>query len=228
MAKALEARNLLQLQKGNARPAVAGQLIVRSTRGKDQPIKVGPDAFLFRAIGENFYGVRSIALVGGEPVMFHVSGAGEIDYLEVKPAPNGASAERMSPYTNWTTELSLGQVQARLARAASGIGPITDLRVASRGESRRVIDLEIIGSNGTAHVRGGRIRSTLGLREQLFVIDREFDDSGRVTGFVFTGRGWGHGVGMCQVGAYGLARQGLTYEQILKAFYTGIEVTKIY
>ena len=228
MAKALEARNLLQLQKGNARPAIAGQLIVRSTRGKDQPIKVGPDAFLFRAIGENFYGVRSIALVGGEPVMFHVSGAGEIDYLEVKPAPNGASAERMSPYTNWTRELSLGQVQARLARAASGIGPITDLRVASRGESRRVIDLEIIGSNGTAHVRGGRIRSSLGLREQLFVIDREFDDSGRVTGFVFTGRGWGHGVGMCQVGAYGLARQGLTYEQILKAFYTGIEVTKIY
>jgi stage II sporulation protein D len=160
--------------------------------------------------------------------MFHVSGAGEVDYLEVKPAPNGASAERMSPFTNWTKELSLGQVQARLARAAAGIGPITNLRVASRGVSRRVIDLEVIGANGTAHVRGGRIRSALGLREQLFVMDRELDDNGRVTAFVFTGRGWGHGVGMCQVGAYGLARQGLTYDQILKAFYTGIEVTKMY
>ncbi|HKE59029.1 MAG TPA: hypothetical protein VKB46_20105, partial [Pyrinomonadaceae bacterium] len=228
MARVLEARNLLQLQKGNARPTVEGQLVLRSSRGKDQPLRVGPDAFLFREIGETFYGVRSVALVGGEPVMFHVSGAGEVDYLEVKPAPNGASAERMSPFTNWTKELSLGQVQARLARAAAGIGPITDLRVASRGVSRRVIDLEVIGANGTAHVRGGRIRSALGLREQLFVFDRELDDSGRVTGFVFNGRGWGHGVGMCQVGAYGLARQGLTYDQILKAFYTGIEVTKIY
>ena len=77
-------------------------------------------------------------------------------------------------------------------------------------------------------MRGGRIRSALGLREQLFVIDRKYDADGRVAGFVFTGRGWGHGVGMCQVGAYGLARQGWSYEQILKAYYTGIELTRMY
>jgi stage II sporulation protein D len=119
-------------------------------------------------------------------------------------------------------------VQTRLARAARGIGSIVDLRVLSRGSSRRVTDLEIVGTNGTAHVRGGRIRSALGLREQLFVIDREYDESGRVTGFTFTGRGWGHGVGMCQVGAYGLAKQGWSSEQILKAYYTGIELTRLY
>jgi stage II sporulation protein D len=161
-------------------------------------------------------------------VTYHASAGGQVDYLEVNPAVNGAAAERFSPFTNWTTELSLSQVQARLARAARGIGPITDLRVARRGSSRRVIDLEIIGSGGTGHVLGGKIRSALGLREQLFVIDRKYDSDGRVTGFVFTGRGWGHGVGMCQVGAYGLAKQGLTSEQILKAYYTGIEVTKMY
>src|SRR4030095_14774138 len=146
---------------------------------------------------------------------------GEVDYLEVRPAPNGASAERFSPFTNWSTELSLGQVQGRLAGAARGIGPITDLRVLTRGASRRAIDLEIIGAQGTSHIRGGKIRSALGLRGQLFVIDRKYDDAGRVTSFVFTGRGWGHGVGMCQVGAYGLAKQGWNYEQILKAYYTG-------
>jgi len=183
---------------------------------------------LFRQIGESPYAVRSIVLVGGEPVTFHVGGTGQVDYLEVKPAPNGAAADRMSPFTNWTTGLSVRQVQARLARTARGIGSIVDLRVVSRGSSRRVTDLEVIGTNGTAHVRGGRIRSALGLREQLFVIDREYDDNGRVSEFVFTGRGWGHGVGMCQVGAYGLAKQGFTYEQILKAYYTGIELTKIY
>jgi len=161
-------------------------------------------------------------------VTFHLGADGLVDYLEVKPAANGAAADRFSPFSNWTVGLTPGQVQARLARAARGIGQLIDLRVDARGSSHRVTDLEVIGTNGTAHVRGGRIRSALGLKEQLFVIDRELDDSGRVTEFVFTGRGWGHGVGMCQVGAYGLAKQGYNYEQILKAYYTGIEIIKMY
>jgi len=228
VASVLEARNLLQLQKANARPTSDGQLILRTSKGKDQSIRVNPDAFLFRYLGERPYAVASVSLVGGEPVAYHLTANGQIDFLEVKPAPNGAAADRFSPFANWTKGLSVPQVQARLARAARGIGQIVDLRVASRGASHRVTDLEILGTSGTAHVRGGRIRSALGLREQLFVIDREYDDAGRVTEFVFTGRGWGHGVGMCQVGAYGLAKQGWTAEQILKAYYSGIDLTRIY
>ena len=228
IARILEARNLLQLQKANARPTSDGQLILRPSKGKEQSIKVLPDAFLFRHLGERAYPVSSVALVGGEPVTYHLAPNGHIDFLEVKPAPNGAAADRFSPFTNWTKGMSVAQVQARLARAARGIGQIVDLRVASRGASHRVTDLEIVGTNGTAHVRGGRIRSALGLREQLFVIDREYDESGRVVEFVFVGRGWGHGVGMCQVGAYGLAKQGWSVDKILKAYYSGIELTKIY
>lgn len=228
VSRLLEGRALLQLQKGTARPTTNGSLILRSTKGKDLPIQVRADAYLFRQLGEEIHQVSSVALVGGEPVIFHVNNVGEVDFLEVRPAPNGASAERMSPFTNWTTELSLGQIQARLARYARGIGPITDLRVAARGSSRRAIDLEVIGTAGTSHVRGGRIRSVLGLREQLFVIERKLDGEGRAVGFTFAGRGWGHGVGLCQVGAYGLAKQGLTYSEILKAYYTGIELTKLY
>lgn len=228
LARLLEARSLLQLQKGTARPTTQNSLILRSTKGKDQPVKVAADSFLFRQIGETVYPVRSVALVGGEPVVFHVNAAGEVDYLEVRPAPNGAAADRFSPFSNWTTELSLGQAQARLGRFASGVGSLTDLRVIVRGRSGRVTDLEVVGTDGRRQVLGGRIRSALGLREQLFVIERKYDETGRVTGFTFLGRGWGHGVGMCQVGAYGLARQGFTYEQILKAYYTGIELTRMY
>ena len=228
ISRILEARNLLQLQKANARPSGDGQLVVRSTKGKDQPIRVNADAFLFRQLGERPYPVSSVALVGGEPVTYHLAPNGQIDFLEVKPAPNGAAADRMSPFANWTRGMSVAQVQSRLSRAAKGIGPIVDLRVASRGASHRVTDLEIVGTDGTAHVRGGRIRSALGLREQLFIIDREYDETGRVTEFIFIGRGWGHGVGMCQVGAYGLAKQGWSTEQILKAYYSGIELTRMY
>ena len=228
IARILEDRNLLQLQKANARPANDGQLILRSAKGKDQPLRVNPDAFLFRQLGERPYAVSSVTLVGGEPVIYHLAANGQIDFLEVKPAPNGAAADRFSPFSTWTKVLSPGQVQARLSRAARGIGQITDLRVVSRGSSHRVTDLEIVGTDGTSHVRGGRIRSALGLREQLFVIDREYDENGRIVEFTFSGRGWGHGVGMCQVGAYGLAKQGWSYEQILKAYYTGIELTRMY
>lgn len=228
IARILETRNLLQLQKGNARPSNDGQLILRSSRGKDQPLRVNADAFLFRHLGEYPYPVSSVTLVGGEPVTYHLAANGQIDFLEVRPAPNGASADRFSPFANWTSGLSVAQVQSRLARAARGIGQIVDLRVVSRGASQRVTDLEIVGTNGTAHVRGGRIRSALGLREQLFVIDREYDENGRVVEFIFVGRGWGHGVGMCQVGAYGLAKQGWSTEQILKAYYSNIELTRMY
>ncbi|HEY8205658.1 MAG TPA: SpoIID/LytB domain-containing protein [Pyrinomonadaceae bacterium] len=227
IARMLEERGALAVQKGTTRPTINGALILRVSKGNEQPIVVSRDVFLFRQFGENLYQMKSVALVGGEPVTFHVSAKGEVDYLEVKPATDGASAERFSPFTNWTTDLSLGQVRARLSRSVRGIGAITDLRVAARGTSRRVIDLEVIGTQGVGHVRGGRIRSALGLREQLFVIDRVYAND-RVAGFVFIGRGWGHGVGMCQYGAYGLARQGLNVEQILKTYYTGIDLTKLY
>jgi stage II sporulation protein D len=228
IARLLELRGLLALQKGTSRPASGGIMMLRSNKGKDMPIAVYREVFLFREFGENVYQMKSLALVGGEPLTFHVSARGEVDYLEARPANNGAAADRFSSLSNWTAELSLGAVQSRLGRSVRGIGSITDLRVARRGSSRRVIDLEVIGTQSIGHIRGGRIRSALGLKEQLFVIDRVYTENNHVAGFVFTGRGWGHGVGMCQFGAYGLAKQGLNVEQILKTYYTGIELTKLY
>lgn len=91
-----------------------------------------------------------------------------------------------------------------------------------------MLDLEVIGDAGTARITGDRVRSALGLREQLFVIERDYDAEGRVDRFTFAGRGWGHGVGMCQVGAYGPADSGYKYDQVLKTYYTGVSLTKIY
>lgn len=224
----LEARGLFQLQKATARPPVGGTLVVRAGKAPEHAIAVVPDAYLFRAFGEQLFQTRNVNVVGGEPVTYHTDARGAVDYLELYTPPKGASAERVSPYTMWTTTLSAGEVANRLARSTGRIGSLVDLRVAARGVSRRALDLEITGTTGTAHVRGGRIRSALGLREQLFVIDRKYDESGRVSNFIFTGRGWGHGVGMCQVGAYGMARAGLRYDQILKNYYTDIDLTKMY
>ena len=227
-ARLLEARGLFNLQKATARSSAANALNVRAGKGPERRLQVAASAYLFRAFGEQLFQVRAINIVGGEPLVYHTDARGEIDYLEVRPAPDGAAAERFSPFTNWTTRLSAAEVARRLARHAARIGSVTDIRVAARGASRRLLDLEVVGAQGTAHVRGGRIRSALGLREQLFTIERRTDEAGRPTEFVFHGRGYGHGVGMCQTGAYGLARAGRSYGKILQAYYTDVRITKLY
>jgi stage II sporulation protein D len=227
--RALDQRSLFPLQKATTKTSGPSGLVLKgSSRNRDQTIKVSGNAYLFRAYGDGLFQMRSVEVMGGEPIAYHVNSSGEVDYLELRPAPSGASAERFSNFTNWTKEMSLSAVRARLSRWSRGIGSLTDIRIARQGSSRRVIDLELVGTTGTGHVRGGAIRSALRLSEQLFVIDRHYDANGQPVSFTFTGRGLGHGVGLCQVGAYGLARAGLNYEKILKSYYTGIDLTRMY
>ncbi|MBA3242764.1 MAG: hypothetical protein H0T60_16185, partial [Acidobacteria bacterium] len=238
VARTLESRGLFRLQKGTARATSTaggdGTLNVRAASGKgaERGLKIAANAYLFRLFGEALFAVREVRIVGGEALTFHTDAAGEVDYLEVRPAQNGAASDHTSTYAFWTETLTPVEVMARLSRSAlraeRGVGSLLDLRVRKRGSSGRVLDLEVLGTNGMTHVLGGRIRSALGLREQFFVIDRSFDETGRVSKFILTGRGWGHGVGMCQIGAYGLARAGLSYDKILKSYYAGISLTKLY
>jgi stage II sporulation protein D len=133
----------------------------------------------------------------------------------------------MSPFTNWEKTLSASAVQSRLSRYVRGIGTLYDINIKQKGYSRRAVELEIIGSGGTKSLKGGKIRSALRLNEQLFVIGKRYSGS-QVVSYTFTGRGWGHGVGMCQYGAYGMAKMGLKFDEILKHYYTGIDLTRAY
>jgi stage II sporulation protein D len=90
------------------------------------------------------------------------------------------------------------------------------------GVSGRVVELEVQGTTGDLLLRGLKVRRGLGLKENLFVIDRETNPEGAVERFVISGSGWGHGVGLCQVGAFGMAQAGSTFEGILEHYYTGI------
>ena len=214
------------LQSGQAKATVDGKLVVRNGKS-DRPLMVRPDVFLFRMFGNTMYPVREAALIGGESVRFQTDGAGAVSYLEVEPTEQTTVAENMSPFTNWNTTLSSGEVQSRLSRYVRGIGTLYDVNIKTKGYSRRAVELEIIGSNGTKSLKGGAIRSALRLREQLFVINKRYSGS-TVASYTFTGRGWGHGVGMCQYGAYGLAKMGVKYDEIIKHYYTGVDLTQAY
>jgi SpoIID/LytB domain protein len=186
------------------------------------------DAWLFRNLAGESYQVNRLALIGGEQLVYHVGQNGRVDFAEVFPSERSAAVDRFSRVASWRERVTPDELAARLARRRTDVGKpqaITPVEVSPTG---RVNEIEILGTSGRSRLRGAQIKSVLGLRENLFVVDRETDAGGRVVAFVFTGRGWGHGVGMCQTGAYGLAKEGYSYKSILQTYYTGIRVQKIY
>ena len=108
------------------------------------------------------------------------------------------------------------------------IGGIEDIIVLERGPSDRVVRVEIRGTIGRRVVSGPRLRTLLGLRDSLVFMDEERNRDRELLGISFFGSGWGHGVGLCQVGAYGMAMDGATVEEILKTYYRGIEVERVF
>ena len=118
-----------------------------------------------------------------------------------------ALADEDQPGGQWEVRLRPGRGGARrgpLRQRRPGAGPGADPGRGlgpRRGAAR-------VGSEGQLDLRGQRVRLGLGLRESLFVLHRETDAEGAVERFVITGKGWGHGVGLCQVGASGMARAG--------------------
>jgi stage II sporulation protein D len=214
------------LQSGTTKASVDGKLVLKSGKSERQ-LSIKPDVFLFRQFGGEFYPVKEAALVGGETVKYQLDATGAVIYLEIEPTDMPTSAENMSPFSNWSKTLGAGAVQSRLSRYVRGIGTLYDVNIKQKGYSRRVVELEITGSNGVKTLKGGKIRSALRLKEQLFVINKRYSGS-TVSSYTFTGRGWGHGVGMCQYGAYGLAKMGVKADAIIKHYYTGVQVTKAY
>jgi SpoIID/LytB domain protein len=108
--------------------------------------------------------------------------------------------------------------------APLGVGAVDDLAVVQRGASGRVIALRVDGERGSATIHGElKIRRLLGdLPSAMFVLapDRE--------GWTLRGGGWGHGVGMCQWGAIGRAAAGHDHRRILRAYFSGADVARIY
>jgi peptidoglycan hydrolase-like amidase len=112
------------------------------------------------------------------------------------------------------------------SRLGVDLGPILDLAPLSRGPSGRIVRLRIAGERGALVVgKELEIRRALSrshLYSSAFVVDR--DPEGR---FVLTGAGWGHGVGLCQIGAAVMASAGKGYREILAHYYPGTTVERV-
>lgn len=123
---------------------------------------------------------------------------------------------------SWQKKYTISEFE-QILNGKAKFGTYEGYEVLQRGESGRIIKLKLIGSKGELLLENELlIRQTLGgLRSSLFYISK---DSNHI---IITGRGSGHGVGMCQMGAITMAKDGTSYEQILKHYFKGIDLRKI-
>lgn len=175
-----------------------------------------------------------IAVYGGAPAgtFYHSSSGGRTEnpkevwgreslpYLASRPA----FFEERSPHFNWRLRLSAGEIRERLKKAGVGAGPVISIEPVSFTSSGRVGRLQLVlGPNKRkVEIRGEYFRKIIGdtrLPSTKFRVGR---DKGGM--FTFTGQGYGHGVGMSQWSARGLAEHGKGFEEIIQAFYTGVTI----
>jgi SpoIID/LytB domain protein len=124
----------------------------------------------------------------------------------------------------WTETMTVEDLSARIAVDFPEIGRVKGLTPKTRGVSGRIQAMTVVGEKGSIEVAGDlKIRRLLGgLKSTLFEVKRDGNK------FVFRGAGFGHGVGMCQLGAIGMADAGKTNRDILGHYYRGTHVHKLY
>jgi SpoIID/LytB domain protein len=124
----------------------------------------------------------------------------------------------------WTVVRTAAELDRLVAAEHPQVGSVRDLKALARGVSGRVTRLQIAGERGTVVVDGElKIRRLLGgLKSSLFAVRAE------AGGWRFDGAGFGHGVGMCQTGAVGMAETGFAYQKILEHYYPGSHLRKLY
>ena len=137
-------------------------------------------------------------------------------------------------FYRWKETLSQEKLQQLIAdKLKMDLGAILDMKAVERGKSGRISKLQIIGTEKTFTIgKELEIRRTLSdshLLSSAFVVDKyDMDEQGVPQRFELIGAGWGHGVGLCQIGAAVMGEQGYHYDAILLHYYQGAEIKKLY
>lgn len=162
-----------------------------------------------------------LALAAGDRLEIYWNRArmvGLVQPVEAQPVSFG----RRAPKQRWSRYVTQSQLRRAVETRYPGF-PFEDFEVLARGVSGRVGKMLLLGQDGrTETVEGLAVRWTLDIPDTLFQAERRRDASH--DGWYFEGRGWGHGVGMCQAGAFGMAKRQLGYREILEHYYTGVEL----
>lgn len=141
--------------------------------------------------------------------------------------------QETTDFFRWKVEYAREELEQLISQKSGlNFGTLMDLVPVQRGPSGRIVQLKIVGSTKTLIVgKELEIRRWLSkshLYSSAFVVDVERDSAGVPAKFVFLGAGWGHGVGLCQIGAAVMAAQGKKASEIVKHYFPGAELKKLY
>ena len=148
----------------------------------------------------------------------NVWGPQVIPYLRAVP-----DFDQGTPGYQWTRSFTAQQLSSRI----SGVGQVQSLKPERVSPFGRVLTMRVIGDKGSRIMSGAELQRIFELRSIWFSVTPEGNNKSLPTSFRFDGRGFGHGIGLSQWGAYGMARQGANYQQILNHYYRGASLAKI-
>ena len=181
---------------------------------------------IFRRLGDRFEEYASVPVMIGDRAVIQLNSRRVPVAAIVVANYDGASFDRTSSFSNWTRSYRADELAASINKRFP-IQQLVDLRPVTIDASQRIAELEYTAEGGRKFTaKGLPIRWSLNVPDNLFVIEKTKDPDG-MDRYTFYGKGWGHGVGMCQVGAYGMAFRGWKFDQILKRYYTGIDIVPL-
>jgi hypothetical protein len=172
-----------------------------------QPLCLAPGARLFLRRGGQTASVALLALVPGDRLELW-GDAGTVLALVKEERPVGGVADGRAKLAQWLRFVSWEDIAEK-----TGVPGAKGLEVVRSSPEGRVLSLKITGAKGSKTLERLDVRFKLGIPELLFKVLPTRD------GAFFLGSGWGHGVGMCQEGAFGMGASGLDFMTILKFYY---------
>ena len=154
---------------------------------------------------------------------FHSSSGGHTENVEdiwTSPLPylrGVVDYDHQSPVFEWNKTFSINQI----TNLIGGVGRVTNMIPEQTTPQGRVVSMKVIGDRGTQEISGKKLRKLLDLRSTLFRVKT------RGNQVQVYGRGFGHGLGLSQWGAYYLAKQGINYHQILVHYYQNSTLSQL-
>lgn len=202
-----------------------GRKLSLKQKGETTSYTLPPQTPLFRKLGDRYQEYLHLPVMIGDRATVVLGADKRVAAVVVQANYDGAAFDRTSSFSNWTRSYRADELVTSINRR-NPIRQLVDIKPLVVDASERVAELEVTAEGGrTFTLRGLPVRWSLNLPDNLFVYDKSRDADG-MDRYTFYGKGWGHGTGMCQVGAYGMAFRGWTFDRILKNFYAGIEIVK--
>lgn len=170
----------------------------------------------------------------GKPIcsVFHSSSGGRTDDAEnvwggyVPYLRSVADDDKQSPFNSWTVTFTGAEVQKKLAGAGKNIGNLKSVQQINAGNNgnERQVTVRFVGTAGSVDLSGVKLRSIFGLKSGMVTVRA----NGGASEVVFSGHGFGHGLGMSQYGAKAMAEKGKSWQEIINHYYTNVDINKRY